>query len=90
MDRLWHLAAQHVYKEILERIWVWDRKVQLTPEDELLLVKLRIRQIAWHSPTRWVCIHILEHLCVWTRHRHLILKHDLSLSRNWHRQTACT
>ena len=39
MDRLWHLAAQHVYKEILERIWVWDRKVQLTPEDELLLVK---------------------------------------------------
>ena len=33
----WHLSAQHGYEEILEKIWVWGRKVQITPEDNLLL-----------------------------------------------------
>jgi hypothetical protein len=32
MDR-WHLA-QHGYEKILEKIWVWDRKVQQTPEND--------------------------------------------------------
>lgn len=43
----WHIEAQHGYEEILEKLWFWDRKVQLTPEDDLLLYK--DRQTALHG-----------------------------------------
>jgi len=63
----WHLAAQHGYEEILEKIWVWDRKVQLTREDDLLLVKDDNGQTAWHLAAQHVYEEILEKIWVWDR-----------------------
>jgi ankyrin repeat protein len=81
----WHLATQHGYEKILEEIWVWDRKVQITPADDILLIKDKDGQTAWHSATRCVCKEILEHLWVWARNMHLNLKYDLLLSKNRYR-----
>jgi hypothetical protein len=84
----WHLAPQHVCKEILEKMWVWDRKVQLTQEDELLLFRDKDGQTAWHGVTQCVCKEILEHLWVWARDMHINLKYDLLCRKSRYRQTA--
>jgi len=56
------LLAQLGYEEIFREVWVWDRKVQLTPEDDLLLVKDKDGQTARHGETWRVCKEILKHM----------------------------
>jgi ankyrin repeat protein len=62
--------------------------VQLTPEDDLLLIKDKDGQTAWHGATWCVCKEILEYLWIWARNMHLNLKYDLLRSKNRYRQTA--
>ena len=41
-DKLPDIAACHVYKEILEKLWFWAKEQQIDLQYDLLLAKIRI------------------------------------------------
>jgi ankyrin repeat protein len=64
----WHNAAEGGHVELLDKLWDWDKALQLKPEElrnGLLLSKGAFEQTAWHKAVIRGHVEILEKL--WAR-----------------------
>ena len=75
------LAASICKKVILGKLWGWGRKVQVNPQDGLLLAKSVDEVIAWDITAKKRSGGILEKLWCWDREVQIYLKDDLFLAK---------
>jgi hypothetical protein len=90
----WHKAAEEGHVEVLNKLWVWAKELQLEPEElrnEVLLLRDMYDNTAWYKAAEKGHVEVLNKLCDWAKDLQLKpeeLKNEVLLSKYKYNETA--